>query len=238
MENKVIENKIQGFNGSKVKCLTKEFSFRNCLIISAILHSAIFFSFYFQHKVEEFRKKSRLISVAYKEEKKPEAPRDEPPPPPKPSLLPRTDAVVVDKLTIGGAVESMDIESFAKKPLLLTAAEVSGKGSGGGGSGSGGDIGEIVEFRAVEVQPKPVYTKAPSYPEFARKAEIEGLVTVTIVIDTAGNVVDARILKSLHQMLDEAAINAIRQWKFTPAMQRDKPVNVRMDVPIKFALEE
>jgi len=81
----------------------------------------------------------------------------------------------------------------------------------------------------VTVQVKPVY------PSMARDAEIEGVVVVQLDIDEFGNVVNARVLQSV-QMLDQAALDAVRQWKFKPAKQRDVPVPVRIAYPIRFTL--
>lgn len=101
-----------------------------------------------------------------------------------------------------------------------------------------GKDGGAVPFAAVEVKPEIVKKIEPIYPDLARESEIEGSVGVTIIIDTTGNVIDAKIVKSLHPLLDEAAIKAVMQWKFTPAMQRDRAVKVRMEVPIRFTLHE
>ncbi|MCD4690988.1 TonB family protein [bacterium] len=83
----------------------------------------------------------------------------------------------------------------------------------------------------------PVVTRhvQPVYPPMARDAEVEGVVVVQLDIDEFGNVVNARIVQSV-PMLDQAALDAVRQWKFKPAKQRDEPVPVRYAVPIRFTL--
>ena len=76
------------------------------------------------------------------------------------------------------------------------------------------------------------------YPEIARKAGVEGRVYVNVLIDEKGNVIDTKILKSLgNNGCDEAAVNAIRQVKWKPAKQRDKPVKVWVGIPVVFKLK-
>lgn len=74
----------------------------------------------------------------------------------------------------------------------------------------------------------------PKYPEIARKVRRQGVVVVKAVIDTDGRVVDAKILKSLGFGLDEAALEAALQWRFTPATLHGKPVPVYMNLSVIF----
>ncbi|MDI6840660.1 MAG: TonB family protein [bacterium] len=96
---------------------------------------------------------------------------------------------------------------------------------------------EIVPFIGVEVKPELLNCVAPEYPELACKAEIEGTVLLEIIIDTLGRVVDIKVTKSLHELCDLSAINAVRQWIYSPGKQRGKPVLVRLEVPVRFMLE-
>jgi protein TonB len=103
---------------------------------------------------------------------------------------------------------------------------------------TGPDI-EIVPYYKVEVKPKPIYQQKPRYPDLARRAGIEGQAVVKALVDIDGSVMDAQILKSSgNQMLDESAVAAARQWRFSPAKQRDKFVRVYVSIPINFRLVE
>ncbi|KPK62519.1 hypothetical protein AMJ83_10750 [candidate division WOR_3 bacterium SM23_42] len=103
---------------------------------------------------------------------------------------------------------------------------------------TGPDI-EIVPYYKVEVKPKPIYQQKPRYPDLARRAGIEGQAVVKALVDIDGSVMDAQILKSSgNQMLDESALAAARQWRFSPAKQRDKFVRVYVSIPINFRLVE
>jgi protein TonB len=97
------------------------------------------------------------------------------------------------------------------------------------------DPDEIFEFFAVSEKPELIKHVKPIYPELAQRANIEGTVTLKLLIDTKGNVEKTEILKSI-PMLDEAAVKAAMQCKFKPAKQRDKFVKVWMSVPFKFYL--
>jgi protein TonB len=103
---------------------------------------------------------------------------------------------------------------------------------------TGPDI-EIVPYYKVEVKPKPIHSPRPRYPDLARRAGIEGQTVVKALVDIDGSIMDVQILKSSgNQMLDEAALAAARQWKFTPAKQRDKFVRVYVSIPLNFRLVE
>jgi protein TonB len=103
---------------------------------------------------------------------------------------------------------------------------------------TGPDI-EIVPYYKVEVKPKPIHQAKPRYPDLPRRAGIEGQAVIKALVDIDGSVMDAQILKSSgNQMLDEAALAAARQWKFSPAKQRDKYVRVYVSIPINFKLVE
>jgi len=78
----------------------------------------------------------------------------------------------------------------------------------------------------------------PDYPPKARAKGIEGRVMLSVVIDKTGKVEDKIDVVDSIPMLDQAAIDAVRRWSFTPG--RDEgghPVKVQMEVPVPFALK-
>jgi protein TonB len=87
----------------------------------------------------------------------------------------------------------------------------------------GGDIKEPIRLKTV----------APVYPDVARAAGISGVVIIEAVIDPQGRVSDARVLRSI-PLLDEAALDAVRQWTFTPTLLNGVPVSVVMTVTVSF----
>ena len=74
------------------------------------------------------------------------------------------------------------------------------------------------------------------YPRMAKQAGIEGKVVVQFVVDKEGRVTDPVVLRSVHPLLDEAALRAVRDLRFRPGKQRDRPVRVQMSLPIVFRL--
>ncbi len=90
-------------------------------------------------------------------------------------------------------------------------------------------------FDAYDEPPQLITMVEPIYPEMAIQSELEGVVGVRIGVDEFGNVVEARIVQSVPG-LDQAAIDAVYQWKFRPAKQRDVAVPVRIFVPVRFTL--
>ncbi len=76
------------------------------------------------------------------------------------------------------------------------------------------------------------------YPEIARQAGIEGRVVVQFVIDEQGNVLNPRVVRGVGGGLDEAAVAAVRQAKFTPGRQRGRAVRVEYTLTIHFQLSD
>ncbi len=90
-------------------------------------------------------------------------------------------------------------------------------------------------FTAFDEPPVVVRQVQPVYPEMARQSELEGVVVVQIGVNEFGDVVEAIVLEGVTG-LNQAAIDAVMQWKFRPAKQRDVAVPVRIVVPIRFSL--
>lgn len=91
----------------------------------------------------------------------------------------------------------------------------------------GGDVQAPVKVNA----PQPQYT------EIARKARIQGVVIVQAIIDKEGNVQNVKVLKGLPMGLDQAAVEAIKSWKFKPATLNGKPVTVYYNLTVNFTLQ-
>ena len=75
---------------------------------------------------------------------------------------------------------------------------------------------------------------APVYPDEAQRANVQGVVIIDATIDKDGNVSDVRILRSI-PLLDRAAVDAVRQWKYEPTLLNGMPVPVIMTVTVRFA---
>jgi protein TonB len=84
--------------------------------------------------------------------------------------------------------------------------------------------------------PRIIYSPDPTYDEASRKAKVSGIVVLAIVVNSEGNAEDVKVTKSLSHSLDQRAIDAVAQWRFTPAMKDGKPVAVRTYVRVKYSL--
>src|SRR5687768_9954696 len=84
-------------------------------------------------------------------------------------------------------------------------------------------------------EPKILRKAQPVYPSIAQSARVQGIVILEATIGTNGKVKDVRVLRSI-PLLDQAAIDAVRQWEYTPTMLNNVPVEVIMTVTVNFSL--
>jgi TonB family protein len=86
-------------------------------------------------------------------------------------------------------------------------------------------------------RPEKISGAPPVYTEVARKARVQGIVIVEAIIDEQGDVTNTNILKGLPLGLDQAAVEAVRTWKFKPAMLEGRPVKVYYTLTVNFKVE-
>jgi protein TonB len=88
-------------------------------------------------------------------------------------------------------------------------------------------------------RPKGGYQVRPAYPESARRAGIQGTTLLRIHIEADGHVSDVSVQRSAgHQSLDEAAAEAVRRWRFEPAVNSTGPVSMWAVVPVEFRISD
>jgi protein TonB len=85
--------------------------------------------------------------------------------------------------------------------------------------------------------PVKTYAPPPQYTEIARKARVQGVVIVQAIIDKEGDVTNVKVLKGLGMGLDQAAVDAIKKWRFGPATLHGKPVEVYYNLTVNFRLQ-
>ena len=91
--------------------------------------------------------------------------------------------------------------------------------------------GNGVSAPVVVKEVKPQYTTA------AKEAKVQGTVLLECVVETDGSVGEVKVVKALHDDLDEAAVNAARQWQFKPGTKDGKAVRVRVALEMTFSLK-
>jgi protein TonB len=84
--------------------------------------------------------------------------------------------------------------------------------------------------------PVKVRDVRPVYPPIARTANVTGVVIMEVRIGPDGRVEDAHVLRSI-PLLDEAALDAVKQWQFAPTLMNGQAVPVIMTVTVNFTLE-
>lgn len=155
-------------------------------------------------------------------------------------------------------IKSLELAPTNDAPALeaasLSAIEDALRGGGGGGDfaealtfSSGGRIGgtgrpgEIASdlesaFSLDELDQKPraVFQASPLYPAEMRGKKIEGSVSIIFIVDPNGRPVELKVLKSTHPAFEKPAMDAVKRWKFEPAIKAGKRVPCKMRVPIRF----
>ena len=83
-------------------------------------------------------------------------------------------------------------------------------------------------------QPTKIKDVKPVYPAIAQSARVSGVVMIEATIGEDGKVTDAKVVRSI-PVLDQAALDAVRQWEYTPTLLNGVPVPVVVTVTINFA---
>lgn len=95
-----------------------------------------------------------------------------------------------------------------------------------------------IRYALVEKKPQPLNTPPPEYPEILIKAGIEGDCVLWGVIDTTGRITQAKVYhSSSNPLFDKAALEAFKNYQFSPGYQHDRPVPVEITMPFKFKLK-
>jgi periplasmic protein TonB len=121
-----------------------------------------------------------------------------------------------------------------------------GSGSGGGvgvghgpglGAGSGGGMGGgVYRVGAGISAPTAISSPDPDYTEEARRAKKQGTCVLWLIVDSTGHPRDIRVARGLGFGLDAKAVEAVKQWRFQPALKDGKPVDVQISVEVEFHL--
>ena len=141
---------------------------------------------------------------------------------------------------------------MAQSPQIALASQGKGGGSGfgsglgggigaghglGAGPGSGGGYGGgVMSVGGGVSAPVVVHSVDPEFTPEARGANFQGSVSIQLIVDSQGNPQNVRVLRHLGMGLDEKAIEAVRQYRFKPAMYEGHPVAVQLVIDVDFHL--
>jgi protein TonB len=225
------------YGAPELKAVAQKYMFRavavGCGIMLGLLALFTGTRFYLENRPNE----TSVIVVPYRELAAP-PPLTEKVAPPKVEI-----AQPVAPPTVGVAVPVPDAE--AEPDLVILSQEELADMTPGVASDGDGDI--VVappdedalpgfgEYVYVEELPEAITKVPPVYPDIAREANVDGTVMVQALVGRDGKVRDTKVVKSI-PMLDAAAIAAVKQWVFKPALSNNKPVAVWVAVPVRFSL--
>jgi len=168
-----------------------------------------------------------------------------PPPPPQAQAAPPPPTAEVNPAA--APVEAP--KEIAPEPVINKAAGIEGGIVGGV---TGGIVGGLTEAPPPPPPPPPPPAPVrvggqikpptqlkrvnPVYPAIAQSARVQGVVIIEAIIGPNGKVQEAKVLRSI-PLLDSAALEAVKQWEYTPTMLNNMPVPVIMTVTVNFTLQ-
>lgn len=174
-----------------------------------------------------------------------------PPPPPPPAPKAAVQPKPIPKPVMSDParfVAPVDVPEQIKPEESLDLGVEGGVAGGVEGGVPGGVVGGVVgglpdapaAVQAVRVggqikEPKKLKNVAPAYPDIAKQARVQGVVILECTISPQGKVTDVKVLRGI-PLLDAAAIEAVKQWVYTPTLLNGVPVPVIMTVTVNFRL--
>ena len=139
-----------------------------------------------------------------------------------------------------------------QSPQVALASQGSGGGSGFGtgngggiGSGNGGGVGPgedggygggVMSPGGGVSNPVLLYAPDPEFSDEARRAKYQGICVVGLIVDAQGNPQQVHVVRPLGMGLDEKAMEAVRQYKFKPAIFHGKAVPVQINIEVNFRI--
>ena len=175
------------------------------------------------------------IKVAQAEKPPPPPPKDAPPPPPNDTPPPPQPTKPV--LVVGISMSSTTSAGNFAAPVGNTVYGKTGPTATDPKDVKGYSAPRYVPVYQVDQEPSVASEVKVPYPDEARKAGIEGTVTMSITIDPEGRVLKAVVVKGLGYGLDEAARNALLRFRFKPAIKNGEAVSTEMKYSYTFLLD-
>ena len=86
-------------------------------------------------------------------------------------------------------------------------------------------------------EPQKIKHVNPTYPDIARQARVQGIVILECTISPQGRVTDVKVLRGI-PLLDGSAVDAVKQWVYTPTLLNGAPIAVKMTITVSFELKK
>jgi protein TonB len=196
---------------------------------------------------EELPEPTSVVRAFFVEPAAPPPPPPPPPPPaPKAAQQPKPQPKpMAEEPKFAAPVEVPDqVQPEEGLDLGVEGGVAGGVEGGVPGGVVGGVVGGLPEAppppQAVRVggqikEPKKLKNVAPVYPDIAKQARVQGVVILECTISPQGKVSNVKVLRGI-PLLDQAAIDAVNQWVYTPTLLNGVPVPVIMTVTVNFKL--
>lgn len=130
---------------------------------------------------------------------------------------------------------------FGVSASLASGGRIGGTGapgSGGGGDGLGDDLSGAFDPSDLDTRARPIFQSPPSYPADLRQKKVEGICTVVFIVDEQGKVQNPRVEKADHEGFERPALEAVKQWRFEPAVRGGEKVRSKVRIPIRFSVSQ
>ena len=220
------------------------------VLVAVILHAAflLFGGLLLPEPKEDhgtFQEVELVGPQAEEQEKPPETPPEEPPPPPPEAEKPEEAADQAKDADTPNAMPALDAASlgaiedalfgrgggeFATSLDFASGGRIGGTGRPGGGD----ELEKAFSMAEIDQKPRIVFEAQPLYPAELRSQKLDGTVTVLFVVDPSGKVIEPRVEKSTNAAFERPALEAVKQWKFEPAVRSGQRVACRMRRLISF----
>jgi TonB family protein len=165
--------------------------------------------------------------------------------------LPVPPTVVMPDIRLPDATKMPDL-GIPQSPQVTYSSQGSGSGSGFG-SGSGGGIGSgqgngigpgegggygggVYHVGGGVSNPVLIYAPDPEFSEQARRAKYQGVCDISLIVDVQGTPQRIHVVRPLGMGLDEKAMEAVRQYRFKPALYKGKAVPVEVNIEVNFRI--
>ncbi|MGH9325314.1 MAG: energy transducer TonB [Terriglobia bacterium] len=187
------------------------------------------------------------------------APPPPPPPPPPPAAAP--PKIVVHHVSLADLMKAPTvipkrIKLIKDQPQPANTGVVGGVPGGVPGGSTGGVLGGLLGSMTAAPPPPPkaavpqrirvggqveaakaIYRPMPQFPPLARMARIQGTVRLEAVISKDGTIQDLKVISG-HPLLVQAALQAVRQWRYEPTLLNGVPVEVVTEIDVNFTLSD
>jgi len=158
---------------------------------------------------------------------------------PAPEVEPTDVVARLDALSLGALESALEPgaagDAFGGAVSLASGGRIGGTGAPGAGGGLDAATSDAVfDVGALDQEPRILHQVPPSYPPELRRRKLEGTVYVVLFVERDGRVLQPVVESSPHEAFNGPALEAVRRWKFEPAVVRGEKVRSKVRYPIRF----